>query len=61
MSFMNGCAFRNYWIGTGAQSLVNSLVGANSAFFKDKSDFDIPVSELDTFSLEDLADRSASR
>ena len=59
--FMNGCVFRNYWIGTGAQSLVNSLVGANSAFFKDKSDFVIPVSELDTFSLEDLAGRSASR
>ena len=40
---------------------ADSLAKLLAAFFKDKSDFVIPVSELDTFSLEDLADRSASR
>ena len=49
--FIGGCRFRNYWIETGMQSLVNEIVERNASLFRKDDEFSVPISKANRFEM----------
>ena len=52
--FIGGCSFENFWISTGAQSIVKEIVEANAEVFTDRKEFSVPISKTKVFEVERL-------
>ncbi len=52
--FMDGCYFENYWISTGAQSLVDKIVSDHPEFFREGVEFSISPEMMKMFKVEDI-------
>ena len=52
--FIGGCSFENFWIGTGAQSIVKEIVEANADIFTGREEFSVPISKTKVFEVERL-------
>ena len=39
--FIGGCRFKNYWVETGSQSIVNEMIEKHRDLFRDKDEFDV--------------------
>ena len=50
--FMGGCSFENFWIETGAQSLVNEIVERNAHIFRESDEFPVPISKTTKFEVK---------
>ena len=60
-SFFNGgCVFKNYWIGTGSQSIVNEVVKNNPKLFSSDNKIEIGKSSLSSFEVKNLLGKNAS-
>lgn len=49
--FDGGCNFENFWVETGAQSLVNEIVKNNPALFMNSDSFSVPISATSRFEV----------
>lgn len=53
--FINsGCLFCNFWIATGSQNLVNSIVKMHPDLFSDEKRFEIGVNSISSFEVRDI-------
>ena len=39
--FIGGCRFKNYWVETGSQSIVNEMIEKHRDLFRDRDEFDV--------------------
>ena len=49
--FNGGCSFDNFWIETGAQSLVNEIVERHYEIFRASDEFSVPISKTTKFEV----------
>ena len=49
--FIGGYRFKNYWIETGMQSLVNEIVERNASLFRKDDEFSVPISKANRFEM----------
>lgn len=50
----SGCRFENFWIATGAQNLVNSIIKAHPDFFAEGKRFEIGANSLSSFEVKGI-------
>lgn len=49
--FNGGCSFDNFWIETGAQSLVNEMIERHPEIFRASNEFSVPISKTTKFEV----------
>ena len=52
--FIGNCRFKNFWVGTGAQSLVNEVVRRHPVFFEENKRFEIGSDTSSQLELKNL-------
>lgn len=59
--FSSGCSFKNYWIETGSQSIVDNIVKKHPELFRQGVEFSIGENSLNTFKIETLLTDASDR
>ena len=52
--FTNGCRFENYWIETGAQSLVDKIITGHPELFREGTVFSVEEAATRTFKIDEI-------